>query len=306
MPYRKVDTKVWNDEKVMGLNPTEKLIWLFLLTSPFTTNLPGLFVATEEALASFLGIPLEGPPKGFRSPSGSPSEGFREGFRELCRKGFLKADFARRVVFLPHAVRYNRPESPNAAKGFANRLADIPDCALKEESIRVFDEDSKHWRPSFRKAWEVASEGLRKGFRKGSRQEQEQEREQEQEGPPAAASLAVGQDSSADVFVARGDRPMGPDASVDGKQPPPTEAWTAAEEAPHLPTAPTGPTTVIGELFSSRETRRDPAPSADSEGPDAALRRIPPRPLAGHRRTAFAQLAARNASLDDDDAPGGS
>src|SRR5690349_15303845 len=46
--YRKVDTRIWGDTKFRDLSspgPSAKYLWLFVLTGPHTSNVPGLFRA---------------------------------------------------------------------------------------------------------------------------------------------------------------------------------------------------------------------------------------------------------------------
>jgi hypothetical protein len=61
-------------------------------------------------------------------------EEFREAFGEVSGKGLVKADWKARVVWIPKAVKYNQPESPNVVKSWRYTWDEIPECALKAEA----------------------------------------------------------------------------------------------------------------------------------------------------------------------------
>lgn len=140
--------------------PNAYTLWLYLLSCPLSTNVPGIFRAGEAALAEDLGWELEA---------------FRKVFLEVIREGLAKYDAAARVVWLPNAIKYNTPESPNVVKSWRNPWDEIPECALKNEAwrvLKVFVED--------------IGEGFAKAFAKAcpkplANQEQKQEQEQQKE-----------------------------------------------------------------------------------------------------------------------------
>lgn len=160
--YRKIDVRMWGDGKFRALSSppaSGKYLWIFLLTGPHTTNLPGLFRSGEKALAEELDWPLEG---------------FREGFAELSREGLAKADWNARVVWVPNAIKYNPPDNPNVVKSWRHSWDEIPECSLKVEAFERLKEFTKG-----------LGEGFAKAFLEGcanrlANQEQEQGQEQEQ------------------------------------------------------------------------------------------------------------------------------
>jgi hypothetical protein len=120
--YRKIDTRMWGDSRFRELSspkPSGKYLWIFLLTGPQTSNIPGLFHAGEMALSEELEWSVEA---------------FREAFGEVFRKGLAEADWKARVVWVPNAVKYNQPESPNVVKSWRHAWDEIPECALKAEA----------------------------------------------------------------------------------------------------------------------------------------------------------------------------
>lgn len=59
--YRKVSTQIYADARFAALSspkPNGKTLWLYLLTGPHTTNIPGLFAVSRETLAGNLGLSL--------------------------------------------------------------------------------------------------------------------------------------------------------------------------------------------------------------------------------------------------------
>ena len=165
--YRKVHVKMWGDEKFTALTPPApngQTLWMYLMTGPHTNALPGLFSAGEAALAEALGWPLKG---------------FREAFREVFGKGMAKADWKARLVFLPRAMVYNPPESPNVVKAWRAAFEELPECQLKREAFQAF----KDFLEGLPKAFvEAFGEDLPKALPKAlPNQEQEQEQEQEHE-----------------------------------------------------------------------------------------------------------------------------
>src|SRR4051812_18923898 len=95
--YRKIDTCMWGDSKFRDLSapqPNGQSLWIYLLTGPHTTNIPGLSCAGEAHLAEALGWSVEA---------------FREAFLEVSSKGLAKADWKARVVWIPNAMKFNPP-----------------------------------------------------------------------------------------------------------------------------------------------------------------------------------------------------
>jgi uncharacterized phage protein (TIGR02220 family) len=178
--YRKIDVKTWGDAKFRGLTamqPCGQGLWLYLLTSPYTTNIPGLYRAGEGALADDLKWPLKG---------------FRRAFHELALAGMASADWSGPLVWLPKAIFYNRPESPNVVKSWGNTWDEIPEVPLKLQAWQALKAFTEGLGEAFAKAF---AEGCRRPRAEARRdpspnQEQEQDQEQEQEGPPPSPSRA--------------------------------------------------------------------------------------------------------------------
>jgi len=52
--YRNVSVRMWGDERFRRLSNDAKFLWLYLLTGPHTTALPGLFAASKAHIAEEL------------------------------------------------------------------------------------------------------------------------------------------------------------------------------------------------------------------------------------------------------------
>lgn len=175
--YRKIETRIWNDEKFRELSDDGKLSFFFLLTHPNMTAL-GAMRATISGLAEELGW---------------DAERFRKAFAEAFAKGMAEHDQKACLIALPNFIKYNLPESPNVVKAWTSSLDLLPECSLKNRVIVRSKAFAEGLSEAFAKA-------LPEAFAKGMPyQEPEPEQEQEQSGDaharkPAAAPSATGQD----------------------------------------------------------------------------------------------------------------
>jgi hypothetical protein len=185
--YRKIEVRTWSDEGFRSLSPLQpsgQALWFYLLTGPQTGPIPGLYRAGRAAMAEELGWDLDD---------------FADKFQELHERGMAQADWKARLVWLPNALKHNRPESPNVVLSWRTELDLLPECPLKREAVEKIRQFVAGMGPTFLEAFDRALSGseakpARKGaakrtpeaLRKASRkawanQEQEQEQNQEQE-----------------------------------------------------------------------------------------------------------------------------
>ena len=174
--YRKIDIHTWGDENFKSLSPIPPCgqgLWFFLLTGPFTGPIPGLFNAGRAAMAEALGWSLEA---------------FDIAFQEVFTKGMVKADWKARLVWLPNAIKYNNPESPNVITSWGKELDTLPECRLLHEALNTIRETICKMDGGFIVAFDKAfGKALLKTM---PNQEQEQEQEQYKDNtPPQAATL---------------------------------------------------------------------------------------------------------------------
>lgn len=165
--FRKVDPRLWSDSRFLALGDDARTIWLYLLTTPAHTAIPGIIIGGAAAHAEIL--------------RWSP-ERFREGFAELSAKGLANHDLEARLIWLPKAIKYNEPENPNVVVGWSKAWPEVPECALKQEVWRAL---KRYLEGSPKLSPERFPELFPEPFGHGSpNQEQEQEQDQEQEQEP--------------------------------------------------------------------------------------------------------------------------
>jgi hypothetical protein len=160
------------DEKFRKLSrpqPNGQSLWLYLITGPHTTAVPGLFSIGEAALAEALGWGLRD---------------FRRCWSELTVLEMAEADWDARVVWLRRAADHNPPESPNVVKAWRKVLPDIPECALKAKAVGNLRAFLEGFDKGFREAFgldipEAKTDASQQTFVK-------QEQEKYQEIPPKA------------------------------------------------------------------------------------------------------------------------
>lgn len=120
--FSKVARRMWGDDKFCALSappPNARDLWIYLLTGPHNTTVPGLFVKGELALAE----DLDWDPVATRSC-----------LEEIVVQGMARIDRRRKLVWLPNAIQHNLPRSPKNVLGWATAWHIMPECALKEEA----------------------------------------------------------------------------------------------------------------------------------------------------------------------------
>jgi uncharacterized phage protein (TIGR02220 family) len=170
--YRKIEVRIWGDEKFKKLTPIPPCgqgLWLFLLTGPHTGPIPGLFRSGRAAMAEELDWSLED---------------FDKAFAEALEQDMVKADWKAKVVWVPNALKCNKPESPNVVTSWGSEWDLIPECDLKREAFDSLKSSVWALGEGFGKAFDKAfSNPNRKASGKAiSKTCPNQEQEQEQEG----------------------------------------------------------------------------------------------------------------------------
>ena len=170
--YRKIDPRIWNDEKFASLSHEGQRMFLFVLTHPSMTSL-GAFRISREGMAAELGL---------------DDKEFDKPFTELLRKGLVMYDERVFLIFAPNFLKYNAPENPNVVKGWGTALDFLPECPLLlDVLIRAkacassTTGLSKAFDNTLGSVTETLSKRYPKPFQKGmAKQEQEQEQKQKQ------------------------------------------------------------------------------------------------------------------------------
>jgi len=127
--FRKVDVRVWSDEKFRQLSPlppSGQSLWFFLLTGPFTGSIPGLFKAGPAAMAEELGW---------------NADAFALAFADVIGLGMAEADTDARLIWLPNALKYNQPTSINVIKAWKHELEKLPECPLLYRALDAMEKE---------------------------------------------------------------------------------------------------------------------------------------------------------------------
>jgi hypothetical protein len=161
MRYRKIDPRIWKDEKFISLGSFFKLVIIYCLTTP-QSNRIGIFNFSPSQAAE----DLETLP-----------ETFLKGFKKVCEIFNWRYDEKYRVLYIPKWWKYNKPENPNVLKNCLQDLHEIPNSPLKEEFKSNLDYLPETFHETFS---ETFAEGLPKPSPKRMG-DQEQEQEQEQD-----------------------------------------------------------------------------------------------------------------------------
>jgi len=118
--YRKIDIRIWLDQKFNGLSSDSQFVFLYLLTHPQLTAL-GAMRSTLPGLAAELDWPLDR---------------FTLAFEVLARQDMVAVDQKACFVWAINFLKYNPPESPNVVKSWGTCLAYLPECDLKNQLIQ--------------------------------------------------------------------------------------------------------------------------------------------------------------------------
>ncbi len=118
--YRKIDIRIWLDQKFNALSSDSQFIFLYLLTHPQLTAL-GAMRSTVPGLSAELDWPLDR---------------FEVAFEALCQQALVAIDQKACFVWAMNFLKYNPPESPNVVKSWGTGLEYLPECDLKNQLIQ--------------------------------------------------------------------------------------------------------------------------------------------------------------------------
>jgi len=133
--FRKIDPRIWTDEKFVRLDAEGKLLALWLLTSSRCTRcgivLWSAALAAEET--GIVGHPPDTTPTGCRAGVDGVCD-------TVCDTMSWVFDRGAKCIFLTHWWRYNPPSNLSALKGAMRDLLDVPSNALKPALIKAKDD----------------------------------------------------------------------------------------------------------------------------------------------------------------------
>lgn len=118
--YRRIDPRVWDDEKFVQWDDLKRSLWLLLLTGPGVEPVPGLQCGGVAALAETLR---------------RPTKPVAEKFWELVKDERIEVDERCRLIRTINAPIYNRPLNPNQVKGWYSAWESLPESPLKYSHI---------------------------------------------------------------------------------------------------------------------------------------------------------------------------
>lgn len=115
--FRKVDPRIWHDEKFSRLSSEDKLLAMYCLTSG-QTNRIGYYHLSIAMMAE---------------QTGYPPDTLRKGIRRVCHTLKWCFDDASNVLFLPSWWKYNGACGPKTMAGNLQDLHDVPQSQLLEQ-----------------------------------------------------------------------------------------------------------------------------------------------------------------------------
>lgn len=170
--FRKIDPRIWTDEKFRQLTGEQQRIALYILTAQ--SNRIGLFsFSPGKACEDLKTLPAA----------------FRKGFENVCQALNWEWDSEARVLYLPTWWRYNQPESVNNVVGNLKDLDDLPATPLfarfAANTTYLLDAVKETFLQTLAKGYPHPSPKPSPNPLPNPSPTQEQEQEQEQETPPA-------------------------------------------------------------------------------------------------------------------------
>lgn len=158
--YRKIDPRIWTDEKFRLLTPEQQRIALYILTAQ--ANRIGLFSFSPGKACEDLR---------------TSTQAFQKGFLRVCQDLNWEWDSVARVIYLPTWWRYNQPENANNVIGNLKDLDDLPETSL----LPRFCENTTYLSNSLVQTFArtLAKRSPQPSLKRSPSQEQEQEQEQE-------------------------------------------------------------------------------------------------------------------------------
>lgn len=142
--YRKIDPRIWNDEKYYSASLSCQHLFFFILTHPQMTP-----VGAMRCSPGGLQDELDWEAKAF-------PEAFRKAFAEGQAKGFWLYDKKAKFLWVPNFIKYNHPENPNVLKSWVGCWEDLPECGYKCQLFQSLKDLAKGLPEAFQEAFRKA------------------------------------------------------------------------------------------------------------------------------------------------------
>ena len=123
-----VTRAMWTDERFLKLTaakPNAQTLWLYLLTTPHQTSIPGLLPLGAGTIGDDL--------------DWSRSD-VKKFLTELEDAGMIKVSYRPALILLPKAIAHNQPSNPNQIKGWRNGFDNLPETPLRDYAILAIRE----------------------------------------------------------------------------------------------------------------------------------------------------------------------
>lgn len=117
--YRKVSTRIWNDEAFMSLSDDGQLTFIFVLTHPQMTSLGAMRTTIPGLAAEKRWAPIR----------------FRRALEECISHGMVDFDERSCFIALPNFFKYNQPESANVVKSWGEIMDRLPECPARKRMV---------------------------------------------------------------------------------------------------------------------------------------------------------------------------
>jgi hypothetical protein len=117
--YRKVRVAMWGDRKFRELSvmaPSGQALWVYLLTGPHTSQIPGIQCVSVTQMAERLHWSLDQT---------------RACLAEIVDLGMARFDHESGFLYLPKAIEYDPPHNPNVVRSWGSTWAELTECDLK-------------------------------------------------------------------------------------------------------------------------------------------------------------------------------
>ncbi|MHB1314241.1 MAG: DnaD domain protein [Christensenellales bacterium] len=180
--YSKVESRFWDDEKVLALSCDGRYLMLYLLTSKHR-NLIGCYRLPRSYAREDMGL---------------PQKRFSAAWNELLTTGMVGYDCETKTVLLKNYLRHNPIDGPKQAAGAITRLSALPDSPLLLELLQQVERELQKGKACLKPLFESLARRL----------------EIERESPCAGG--AAGESSAANTMEASTAQ-AGPDSNQAGK-----------------------------------------------------------------------------------------
>ncbi|RRG08665.1 MAG: DnaD domain protein [Lactobacillus sp.] len=119
--YRQVHTTIWQDNWVSELEPTEKLLWMYLLTNAKTTQ-SGVY---------------EFSPRYTCFETGLSRKEVNEALQHFIKAGRVRYDQSTNEIMIENWLKYNSARSPKVAKVIDKEIESIKSHEFENQVIRM-------------------------------------------------------------------------------------------------------------------------------------------------------------------------